>query len=47
MKGENNAMTVQIKQEGNHYVAYVNGEFYCSADTYYEAVKELTEDGIL
>lgn len=24
-----------------HYEVYLNGEFYCSADTYLEAVKEI------
>lgn len=38
---------VKILREGNHYAAYVNGEFYCSADTYFEAVQELVMDGIL
>lgn len=38
---------VSIQREGNHYAAYVNGEFYCSADTYFEAVQELVTDGIL
>lgn len=38
---------VNIQREGNHYVAYVNGEFYCSADTHLEAVQELIGDGIL
>lgn len=41
------APTVNIQCENGHYVAYVNGEEYCSADTYHEAVQELTEDGII
>ena len=38
---------VDIRHEADHYAAYVNGEFYCSADTYFEAVQELVTDGIL
>lgn len=38
---------VNIRQEGSHYVAYVDGKFYCSADTYLEVVQELVKDGIL
>lgn len=38
---------IDIRHEGDHYSAYVNGEFYCSADTYHEAVQELMGDGIL
>lgn len=28
-----------------YYEAYINGEFYCSADTYNEAAKEIAEYG--
>ena len=38
---------VDIRHEADHYTAYVNGKFYCSADTYFEAVQELVTDGIL
>lgn len=38
---------IDIVREGNHYVAYVNGEFFCSADTHHEAVMELREEGIV
>lgn len=31
----------QIKSEGGHYVVYLNGEFYCSADTKGEAMNEI------
>lgn len=34
-------MSVRIVHERNHYVVYVNGKFFCSADTYTEAVKEV------
>ncbi len=37
---------VQIIHDGDHYVAYVDGELYCTADTYREAVQELGKDGI-
>ena len=39
--------SVDILSENGHYVAYVNGVVYCTADTYGEAVKELTSDGII
>ena len=32
---------VSIIHEGDHYAVYVDGDFYCSADTYHEAVKEI------
>ena len=38
---------VNICQEGSHYAVYVDGKFYCSADTYLEAVQELVKDGVL
>ena len=34
---------VQIKQTRGHIEAYVNGEFFCSTDSYIEAVNELYE----
>lgn len=36
-------MNVQIAHEYGHYVVYVDGEFYCTADTYAEAVREVEE----
>lgn len=30
-----------IKQNQGHYDLYINGRFYCSADTYTEAAHEL------
>lgn len=38
---------VEVIQEFGYYAAYVNGEFYCSGDTFMEVVNELTDDGIL
>lgn len=38
---------VDILCENGRYVAYVNGKVYCTADTYGEAVRELTNDGII
>lgn len=32
---------IQIKQVMDHWQVYINGEFFCSADTYNEAVKEI------
>lgn len=34
---------VDIKQVKGHWEVSVNGEFFCSADTYTEAVNELWE----
>lgn len=36
---------ISIKHEGGHYAVYINDEFYCSADTYYEAIKEIEACG--
>lgn len=38
---------IKIISKCGHYVAYVNGEFFCTADTYNEAVKELEREGII
>lgn len=38
---------IDIKSEYGHYVVYINGKFYCSADTHLEAVEELRADGII
>lgn len=35
--------TVEIKQIRGHWEVYVNGEFFCSADSYVEAVREFYE----
>lgn len=35
-----------IKPVFGHYVVYLNGNFYCSADTYGEAEKEIEEDDV-
>ena len=34
---------VQIKQIRGHFEVYVNGKFFCSTDSYIEAVNELRE----
>lgn len=34
---------VEIKHDRDHWVVYVNGEFFCTADSHLEAVKELYE----
>ena len=31
----------EIVHERDHYVVYCNGKFFCSADTHYEAAKEI------
>lgn len=38
-----NVHDVQIKQNRGHWEVYVNGEFFCSTDSYVEAVNELYE----
>lgn len=37
---------ILIKSEMGHYVAYVNGERFCSGDTYLECLQELAANGI-
>lgn len=37
-------MEVKIVHERNCYVAYVDGKFYYSADTYSEAEREIEEE---
>lgn len=37
-------MQTEIKGEHGHYVVYVDGKFYCSADTYSEAESEIKEE---
>lgn len=32
-----------ISKKDDHYEVYINGEFYCSADTIEEAANELEE----
>lgn len=32
---------VKIEQTHGHWEVYINGEFFCSADTYTEALNEL------
>ena len=34
---------IQIAQVMEHWEVHINGEFFCSADTYKEAVKEIRE----
>ena len=34
---------IDIRQVKGHWEVYVNGEFYCTADSYIEAVNELYE----
>lgn len=34
---------VQIKQTRGHWEVYVNGEFFCTADSYIEADNEVYE----
>jgi hypothetical protein len=34
-------MDVDIHREHEHYVVYIQGEFYCSVDTFAEAAEEV------
>lgn len=34
---------VQIKQVRGYWEVYINGKFFCTADSYIEAVKEVDE----
>lgn len=34
-------MTYDIKREREHFVVYIDGNFYCSADSFREATKEI------
>ena len=34
-------MNIDIRHENGHYAGYVNGELYCTGDTYYEVDREL------
>ena len=36
-------ITHEIKPVGNHYEVYIDGKFYCTADTYGEALAEVKE----
>lgn len=31
----------KIDHENGHYIVYIDGEFFCTADTHLEAVQEL------
>lgn len=42
-----NKSRIDITQERGYWVAYIDGEEYCTGDTYLEVVQELTEDGYL
>lgn len=36
---------INIKRINGHFMVYVNRKFFCSADTFGEAVRELQEAG--
>lgn len=40
----NENYNVEIEPANGHWEAYVDGEFYCSADTYSEAEREVYSD---
>lgn len=35
---------VRIMQVAGHWEVHINGEFFCSADSYTEAVRELRDE---
>ena len=35
-------MKIQVEQVKDHYVIYINGKFYCSADNLKEVKEELS-----
>lgn len=39
----NDVHEVQIRQVKEHWEVRINGEFFCTADSYVEAVNELQE----
>lgn len=39
----NGIYDVHIGQVGGHWEVYINGEFFCSADSYSEAIKEIRD----
>lgn len=41
------AYDIKIIPDNGHYTAYVNGELYCTGDTYLEVIRELTKDKIV
>lgn len=40
---ETDICDVQIKRDRGHWEIYINGKFFCTADSYVEAVNELHE----
>lgn len=40
-------MKIEITPIRGYYSVFVNGSFYCTADTYTEAERELENDGII
>ena len=32
---------IDIKRDRDHFVVYINGNFYCTADSYDEAIEEV------
>lgn len=37
---------IDIRQERDHYAAYIDGGLYCTGDTRREVVEELIKDGL-
>ena len=37
-------MTIEITRQKEHWVVYVDGKFFCTADKYTEAVREIESE---
>lgn len=40
-------MDIDIRHENGHYAGYVDGELYCTGDTYGEVERELEASGLV
>lgn len=38
---------INIKRTNGHFMVYVNRKFFCSADSFNEAIRELNEAGYI
>lgn len=47
IKGKKKKKGVEIIPTKGYYSVFVNGSFYCTADTYAEAKRELENNGII
>lgn len=40
-------LKIDIRRDRDHCVVYVDGEFFCTADNFEEAVRELEREGFV